>query len=67
MARFIDASIYRNTFPVIRIAILFFIITISMYTDFHLGRKDTVNDLISEHILISGHPHLLFYFYIFLY
>ena len=28
VARFIDASIYRNTFPAIRIAILFFTIAI---------------------------------------
>ena len=45
-ARFIDASIYRDTFPVICTAILFFIITIFFffyvqYNDFHLGRKDT--------------------------
>ena len=48
--RFIDASIYRDTFPAIRIAILFFIITIFFWffflifffhNDFHLGRKDT--------------------------
>ena len=45
VARFIDASIYRDTFPAIRIAILFFIITIFFFfffhNDFHLGRKDT--------------------------
>ena len=49
VARFVDASIYRDTFPAIRIAILFFIITIffifflffGWYNDFHLGRKAT--------------------------
>ena len=43
VARFIDASIYRNTFPAIRIAILFFTIAIFFFfphNDFHLGRKD---------------------------
>ena len=34
VARFIDASIYRDTFPAIRIVIFF-------HNDFHLGRKDT--------------------------
>ena len=45
VARFIDASIYRDTFPAIRIAILFFTIAIFFFfffhNDFHLGRKDT--------------------------
>ena len=56
VARFIDASIYRDTFPAIRIAILFFTIAILFsnfffliffflisffHNDFHLGRKDT--------------------------
>ena len=53
VARFIDASIYRDTFLAIRIAILFFTITIFcdlkkkliffffFHNDFHLGRKDT--------------------------
>ena len=44
VARFIDASIYRDTFPTIRIAVLFVIIPIFFflsYNDFHLGRKDT--------------------------
>ena len=52
VARFIDASIYRDTFPTIRIAILFFTIAIFFflifvvlifffYNDFHLGRKET--------------------------
>ena len=31
VARFIDASIYRDTFPAIRIAILFFTITIFFF------------------------------------
>ena len=50
VARFIDASIYRDPFPAIRNAILFFAITIFFFfiifilfftNDFHLGRKDT--------------------------
>ena len=45
VARFVDASIYRDTFPAIRIAILFFIFTILffyfLYNDFHVCRKDT--------------------------
>ena len=42
VAWFIDASIYRDTFPAIRIAILFFTIKIFFFhNDFHLGRKDT--------------------------
>ena len=43
VARLIDASIYRDTFPAIRIAILFFTIAIFFFfhNDFHLGRKDT--------------------------
>ena len=51
VARFIDASIYRDTFPAIRIAILLFLIAILKKTifflifvfhnDFHLGRKET--------------------------
>ena len=47
VARFIDASIYRDTFPAISIAILFFTITIFFsfqilfHNDFHLGRKET--------------------------
>ena len=47
VARFIDASIYRDTFPAIRIAILFFTIAIFFFfffffhNDFHLDRKDT--------------------------
>ena len=48
VARFIDASIYRDTFPAISIVILFIIITIGFlvfyfffYNDFHLGKKDT--------------------------
>ena len=49
VARFIDASIYRDTFSAIRIAILFFTITIFFFliffffphNYFHLGRKDT--------------------------
>ena len=55
VARFIDASIYRDIFPAIRIAILFFIIAIFLFkkkkikffyfiffhTDFHLHRKQT--------------------------
>ena len=42
VARFIDASIYRDTFTAIRIAILFFTITIFFFffhNDFHLGRN----------------------------
>ena len=35
VARFIDASIYRDTFPAIRIAILFF--TIAIFFDFLLN------------------------------
>ena len=49
VARFIDASIYRDTIPVIRIAILFLTIAIFLFififffhNDFHLGRKDTI-------------------------
>ena len=52
VARFIDASIYRDTFPAIRIAIFFFTIAIFFHfliffsfffchNDFHLDRKDT--------------------------
>ena len=50
VARFIDASIYRDTFPAIRIAILFFtnfeskkknFFILFFHNDFHLGRKDT--------------------------
>ena len=50
VARFIDVSIYRDTFPAIRIAILFFTIAIFIiillllfffHDDFHLGKKDT--------------------------
>ena len=43
VARFIDASIYHDTFPAIHIAILFFTIAIFFFfnNDFHLGRKDT--------------------------
>ena len=49
VARFIDASIYRDTFPAIHIAILFFTIVIFFdfflkicfpHNDFDLGRKE---------------------------
>ena len=58
VARFSDASIYRDTFPAIRIAIVFFTITILFvfsifllfnffnflvfHNDFHFGRKETI-------------------------
>ena len=50
VARFIDASIYHDTFPAIHIAILFFTITnffvyffvyFFFHNDFDLGRKET--------------------------
>ena len=44
VARFFDASICRDTFAAIRIAILFFTIGIFFFffhNDFHLGRKET--------------------------
>ena len=47
VVRFTDASIYRDTFPTIRIAILYFTIAIFfcgfcfIHNDFHLGRKET--------------------------
>ena len=47
VVRFTDASIYRDAFPTIRIAILYFTIAIFFFffcfihNDFHLGRKET--------------------------
>ena len=41
MARFIDASIYRNTFPAIRIAILFF--TIAILFEFVVNIRKTIS------------------------
>ena len=40
VARFIDASIYRDTFPTIRIEILFVMIMIFFFYN-DLGHKDT--------------------------
>ena len=47
MARFIDASIYRDTFPAIRIEFFFFYnrdfyFIFIFHNDFHLGRKATI-------------------------
>ena len=53
--RFIGASIYRNTFPTIRIAILLFYNHnfFFSYNDFHLDRKDTFNNIYILHAIFA--------------